>query len=228
MKKFIFAVCACTSLTAITGSASQAASPFVGQYVGVLGGWSSLHAKTTLRYSSIPLYSISDIKNSYHAGGYFGYGLAWGRIITSAEGLIFYDNAKVKKVTPTSNIKTKRGTVYEIAVRAGTMISPTVLLYGRFGVSTNNSTSEVAVNGEMYKDRKYRLHWAPGAGVDYVIRTRKMGNFIARIEYSYHEDFKSEYKIGDIVGTQQGQIVHKLKGHYIRAGLAKQVNIVAR
>ena len=223
MKKTIFAACA--ALTTFSATTAAANSPFVGQYVGVLGGISSLRAKTTIRYVGTPFSSITDIKNSYHGGAYAGYGLAWGTIITSAEFLAYYDNAKVKKVTNSFSSATKRGMVYEIAGRAGFMVSPTTLIYGRFGVSTNNTSSEVTISGEPYKSRKYRFHWAPGFGAEYVIQTRRAGNFIVRAEYAFHEDFKSEYKVGDVTGAQQGQVVHRLRGHYLRVGVAKQLRM---
>lgn len=225
MKKIFLAACACAALTTLSATPVVADSPFVGQYVGVLGGLSSLRAKTTVRYNNFPFQSVTDIKNSFHAGGYAGYGLAWGTIITSAELMVFYDNAKVKREATNVSHSTKRGTVYEIVGRAGWMVSPVTLIYGRFGVSTNNTKSDITVNGESYRDRKFRFHWGPGVGVERVIRSRRAGNYIARIEYAFHEDFKSEYKVGDVSGVQKGQVVHKLRGHYLRVGVAKQLRV---
>lgn len=210
-----------------SGLDAQAESPFVNMYIGAMGGGSVLHDRGNFKnYTTTPYKNYHAQNYSGLGGGYAGYGLNWGGVITSLEGMVFYDGAKTRKNVPPYVARSARGLVYEVGVRAGVLLASDTLLYIRGGASTSRIKFSTKIEDVSRVTHRYRPFWVAGGGLERIFHTKTTGNLIARVEYVYQSiPGKYNFSAPGRAGNEGQRTDGHIRSHYVRLGIAKPFSL---
>ncbi len=166
---------------AILGSAALAfaapalAEPFSGPYVGAQLGWQQDRFSARVTESGTT-FADSGNNDGFSYGGFLGYNYNInGKGIVGLEGVI--GGSTNSSSDAETGLELNSGRTFEIVGRAGALISPKTLVYGRAGYANARYTVPAGLANLSFTQGG----WIAGAGIDHAFTDSISG----RVEYNY-------------------------------------------
>lgn len=204
MCRFASALLAGAALTVVATAPAMARSPFDGAYVGAFAGYSDGDVDTTVG-------SIADDTgiDGFTFGGYTGYGKTFDKLYIGGEAEIGYTDLDGSGTVGSLSASYETDWSYGLSARAGYLVTPTVLAYGRVGYQWTEfegtaTSAATAVNFDRTFDG-----WRLGGGVEVAITD----NLLSRVEYTYTDYDTYDLTAGASVGGLEPS------DHAVRIGL---------
>ena len=170
--------------------APASAAEFDGPFVGAQVGWQSEKLKDT--DSSFGVVPVDDTINSVTGGLYAGYDKKVAeRVVIGAEGGLDFasdDEAQTSAAGTTISLDPKYS--FDLTARAGFLVAPGTLVYGRGGYTNARVRTTVASPIGSQSDSDNQDGWLLGAGVERQIKD----NVSARLEYRHSKFSEDEGK----------------------------------
>ncbi len=192
--------------------ATQAsAAVFDGPYVGGQIGWQQ--DKLDWRYGEGKAVVETDTSKAsgFTYGGFLGYNFNLnGSGIIGLEAGVSDTSGEFKDDWATRAMNV--GIRFDIAARAGMLVSPQTLVYLRGGYA--NQKYSVHTDGSNTKVSSSRDGWTLGAGIEQAMTE----NVSARVEYNYAKF--SRYDFAKDLGTAVNEFTVRPEAHTIRVGVA--------
>ncbi|WP_162937497.1 outer membrane protein [Indioceanicola profundi] len=205
MRRFAFALLAGAALTVVATAPAMARSPFDGPYVGAFAGYSDGDVETTVG-------AIADDVgvDGFTFGGYAGYGKTFDRFYVGGEGEVAYSDLDGDRTVGGLATSFETDWTYGLSARAGYLVTPTVLAYGRVGYQWTEFEGTAAAGTTAVSFDRTFDGWRFGGGVEVAITD----NLLSRVEYTYTD--YDEYDV--TVGTSVGGL--EPNAHTVNVGLA--------
>ncbi|MBW4331253.1 outer membrane beta-barrel protein [Stakelama sp. CBK3Z-3] len=185
--------------------------PFNGPRIGVIAGYDGIRPGSS---EDSDIDGDDQTVDGFQYGVDAGYDVNLGSAVIGVEGEVADSTGKVDPYDGDASYfgygRVKTGRDLYLGVRAGALVNPSTLVYGKVGY-TNARLDITAQDGETETGNHFNLDgYRVGAGVEHQFN----GNLYAKIEYRYsnYGDARLEYANGDNtdnfdVDTDRHQVV---------------------
>ncbi|MBC9032473.1 porin family protein [Sphingomonas sp. JC676] len=178
MKTVSISLLVLLSTVCVTGAAH--AQNFDGPSVGVQAGW--VENKVRNPETDLGIVAVDASQDSAVVGGYAGYDKTIGKFVLGGEmGLNFGTSDTVSGGSGADRVSLNSKRSFDLSARAGYLVTPTTLLYGRGGYTNDRvGTTVVSATGtsNVSEDRN---GWLVGGGLERMVTD----HVSARVEYRY-------------------------------------------
>ena len=182
--------------------AAAQAEMFNGPSAGLQAGWS----QNDLRQPRTELgaTTIDGSKESAVLGAMIGYDKQFGGFVLGAEaGLSFGTNDRLSSGSGTTRTTIDPKRSFDLTARAGYLLTPETLVYGRAGYTNDRIRTTFATGTGTISASEYRDGWLVGGGVERAVTQR----LSARLEYRY-ADLRAGHGKDDRHQVLSGLVFH--------------------
>jgi len=195
------ALLAGVALAALTAAPALAQSAFDGAYVGGYIGYKDGDAAATAGTTG------RDVGyDGFDLGAYAGYGRTFDRFYLGGEVDLGYSDVDGEATVGSLAATAEQDFTYGISARAGFLLSPDILAYGRVG--WGQTEFDVTAGSGSFSDEVEG--WRYGGGVEVALSN----NLLTRVEYTYTDYDEFDFTAGTTSVAVQPD------DHAVRVGLA--------
>lgn len=175
--------------TAVSIPGVADAQSFDGPSVGVQGGWVENNVRNPS--TAVGTVAIDASHDSVVLGGYAAYDKEIGKFVLGAEvGANIGTSDTVTGGTSVNRVTLDSKRSFDLTARAGYLVTPTTLVYGRAGYTNDRVRTTVASQTSTVSALENRDGWLIGGGVEHKLTD----HVSARMEYRYADLSEGDHR----------------------------------